>query len=128
MGPLWKSITTAIYGSKIATLIFCLHRAALVYAGGVCVSLLSPPGKMERSRADFLFFSSGAMGSGLELCREESRELLLILSGGAGGFSSISPTSDMINTQHGLEGEGEREGVIITISHFRSSLLFITAS
>lgn len=58
--------------------------------------LSPPPGKIERSLA-FLFFSSGAMGSGLVLwlSTEESRLLLFILSGGAGGFSSFSKLSDI---------------------------------
>lgn len=62
-------------------------------------SLLSPPGKMERRRT-FLFFSSGAIGSGLEawFSDEESRELLFILKGGAGGFSSISTLSDIFSS------------------------------
>ncbi len=47
--------------------------------------LLSPPGKIDLRRA-FLFFSSGAIGSGFELCTEEgSRELLFILKRGGGG-------------------------------------------
>lgn len=60
--------------------------------------LSPPPGKIERSLA-FLFFSSGAMGSGLELwlSAEESRLLLFILSGGAGGFSSLSRLSDIFS-------------------------------
>lgn len=64
-------------------------------------SLLSPPGKMERRRT-FLFFSSGAIGSGLEAWfnDEESRELLFILKGGAGGFSSISTLSDIFSSTH----------------------------
>lgn len=66
---------------------------------GQCYSLLSPPGKMERRRT-FLFFSSGAIGSGLEawFSDEESRELLFILKGGAGGFSSISTLSDIFSS------------------------------
>lgn len=65
--------------------------------------LSPPPGKMERSLA-FLFFSSGAMGSGLELWfnAEESRLLLFILNGGAGGFSSISRLSDIFSSPHSL--------------------------
>lgn len=77
-----------------------------------CYSLLSPPGKMERRRA-FLFFSSGAMGSGLEawLSDEESRELLFILRGGAGGFSSISTLSDIFSSTHKvLREEGRHAG------------------
>lgn len=65
--------------------------------------LSPPPGKMERSLA-FLFFSSGAMGSGFELwfSAEESRLLLFILKGGAGGFSSISRLSDIFSSPHSL--------------------------
>lgn len=71
--------------------------------------LLSPPGKMDLRRA-FLFFSSGAIGSGLELSTEEgSRELLFILKGGAGGFSSISTLSDIFScTHYGLQRQKER--------------------
>lgn len=73
-------------------------------------SLLSPPGKMERRRT-FLFFSSGAIGSGLEAWfnDEESRELLFILKGGAGGFSSISTLSDIFSSTHKVLWERERE-------------------
>lgn len=65
--------------------------------------LLSPPGKMERRRT-FLFFSSGAIGSGLEawFTDEVSRELLFILKGGAGGFSSISTLSDIFSGTHNV--------------------------
>lgn len=72
-------------------------------------SLLSPPGKMERRRT-FLFFSSGAIGSGLEawFSDEESRELLFILKGGAGGFSSISTLSDIFSSTQKFLGERER--------------------
>lgn len=73
-------------------------------------SLLSPPGKMERRRT-FLFFSSGAIGSGLEawFTDEESRELLFILKGGAGGFSSISTLSDIFSSTHNVLRERKKE-------------------
>lgn len=65
---------------------------------------------MERRRT-FLFFSSGAIGSGLEawFSDEESRELLFILKGGAGGFSSISTLSDIFSNTHNVLGERKGE-------------------
>ena len=60
-----------------------------------------------------MFFSSGAIGSGLEawFSEAESRELLFILRGGAGGFSSISTLSDIFSSTHWDLVEGERERV-----------------
>lgn len=77
--------------------------------GGDGYSLLSPPGKMERRRT-FLIFSSGAIGSGLEagFTDEESLELLFILKGGAGGFSSISTLSDIFSSTHNVLEKRER--------------------
>ena len=59
-----------------------------------------------------MFFSSGAIGSGLEawFSEAESRELLFILRGGAGGFSSISTLSDIFSSTHwDLRGGGGRK-------------------
>lgn len=66
---------------------------------------------MERRRA-FRFFSSGAMGSGLELWfrAEESRLLLFILKGGAGGFSSVSRLSDIFSNSHSFLASKEKGG------------------
>ena len=66
---------------------------------------------MERRRT-FLFFSSGAIGSGLDawFTDEESREPLFILKGGAGGFSSISTLSDIFSGTHNVLGnKGKKE-------------------
>lgn len=99
-----------------------MWRRAWRWHVGEGYSLLSPPGKMERRRT-FLFFSSGAIGSGLEAWfnNEESRELLFILKGGAGGFSSISTLSDIFSSTHNVlwerekESGGERGSVVKTL-------------